>query len=70
MKTRYLSKKLILNKKTIAHLSIGELMKIKGGECETIPDASCYKPIPTSPEACMTTMHINCTQISYCYCPE
>lgn len=68
MKANRLSKKLFLNKKTVAHLRTGELKKIKGGECQTIPEASCYVPIPTSPEVCMTTFHIHCTQESYCFC--
>lgn len=41
MKTKKFQKKLTLNKKTIAHLSYEELLKIKGGKHNLQPSSAC-----------------------------
>ena len=42
MKSKKLSKKLTLNKKTVAHLNGNEMTKVKGGCAPTVTPSSVY----------------------------
>ena len=52
MKSKKLSKKLSLNKKTVAHLNGNEMTKVKGGCAPTVTPSTVYKP--TNPEVICT----------------
>ena len=53
MKTKKFEKKLVLNKKTIAHLGNGELNVAKGGALVTKEGPSCA-PCPATNPTCFT----------------
>jgi len=57
MKTKRFDKKLVLNKKTIAHLGRGELNAVEGGiEClMTISYCPTYRTCPTDCKTCLQT---------------
>lgn len=60
--------KLILNKKTIAHLNAGESIKIRGGCSETITDES-LEPSCLPSECCNPVSKGTChTDCGTCYC--
>jgi hypothetical protein len=67
MKTKKLSKKLGLNKKTISNLSVGELKQSKGGLPWTDPRICCQPTIYTDCYSCEITCWSYCAN---CTVPE
>ena len=59
MKTKHFVKKLVLNKKTIAHLDNGEMKAIEGGEhdppCKSVPLLTCVSAFGWSCPTCPQT---------------
>ncbi len=73
MKGQKITKKLILNKETIAHLRLGAMNKIYGGDTGETQPCHCIPTITTCNPAICKTLFTNCGQyscnLSYCPCP-
>ena len=68
MKTKKLSKKLVLNKKTVASLNNAEIKDIKGGETGLYTcQATCNTACPTCNTECSC---VTCFPCSYIVCTE
>lgn len=57
MKTKKISKKLGLNKKTVAHLNSHQLAEIRGGDCTCCP---------TCPATCEGATCLTCAALTNC----
>ena len=60
MKTKKFGKKLVLNKKTVAHLGSGELNAAKGGDPATVIGQSCNWCYATNPTCTCKTCFTIC----------
>ncbi len=72
---KHFTKKLLLNKKTIAHLANGEMIALQGGGTRTIcafsdDDVSCYKvtcgPRPCNDPAAFSDDDVSCPKVTCC----
>ena len=74
MKPKRFKKKLALNKKTVANLSIGEKQAVKGGAEHTIAlTCSCVPPCESADANCVTqaaTCNCTATCLTICTCGD
>jgi hypothetical protein len=61
MRTKILQKKLVLNKKTIAHLDNDDLGKVKGGIYTVTCRPGCVTGIPSQCAPCPVVTYVTCT---------